>query len=357
MNLAGSMVTVLLLPCVALAQSYDLRANWSDADNPHGTWSYRDGTVPMTAVGDVQPGAWEFPQRAWVRYGPAQDEFAAWFMSNGSEAFSHEWSTGDIVCHTGHRETQPRGVASVAWTSPLDGTVVLTGGVWPGSPILASTPQSWSLWHEFVRLAGQTTLSSGSRSAPVPFLTATLDPISLDVVRGEAVRLEIEPRDSNGAGDYVGVTMNIIVCAGVMQDPAPARLCPGGSTFMTVQGRTSYGTLSYRWRRNGIALLEAPAAHYQGVFTPTLSITNASHDVAGEYDCVVSSICGVAISRTAEVGYCAADFDCSGSVGGTDIFFYLTAWFAGDARANVDGVAGVTLQDLLAFLNGWFTGC
>jgi hypothetical protein len=54
---------------------------------------------------------------------------------------------------------------------------------------------------------------------------------------------------------------------------------------------------------------------------------------------------------------CAADFDCSGSLGSGDIFAYLNAWFAGDPRAEFDGVAGLTTGDVLSYLSAWFVGC
>ncbi len=54
---------------------------------------------------------------------------------------------------------------------------------------------------------------------------------------------------------------------------------------------------------------------------------------------------------------CKADFDHDGAVVVTDIFQFLSAWFAGDPRAdiNIDGVETVT--DIFTFLGAWFTGC
>ena len=58
-----------------------------------------------------------------------------------------------------------------------------------------------------------------------------------------------------------------------------------------------------------------------------------------------------------DVPPCAADFDKSGGAPGVpDIFAYLSAWFAGDARADVDG-NGVGVPDIFAFLSMWFAPC
>jgi len=54
---------------------------------------------------------------------------------------------------------------------------------------------------------------------------------------------------------------------------------------------------------------------------------------------------------------CAADFDCNGTRAVTDIFAFLTAWFARDPSADFDGTPGITVPDIFAFLSLWFAGC
>jgi hypothetical protein len=53
---------------------------------------------------------------------------------------------------------------------------------------------------------------------------------------------------------------------------------------------------------------------------------------------------------------CAADFNLSGTVTIDDIFVFLNAWFAGDARTDQNG-DGVSIDDIFVFLNRWFAGC
>lgn len=53
---------------------------------------------------------------------------------------------------------------------------------------------------------------------------------------------------------------------------------------------------------------------------------------------------------------CKADFNASSSVTVQDVFDFLTAWFAGDTRADING-SGVTVQDVFDFLTAWFDGC
>jgi hypothetical protein len=54
---------------------------------------------------------------------------------------------------------------------------------------------------------------------------------------------------------------------------------------------------------------------------------------------------------------CRANFDGVGGVQVPDIFAFLSAWFAGNASANIDGVNGVAVPDIFAFLSLWFAGC
>lgn len=53
---------------------------------------------------------------------------------------------------------------------------------------------------------------------------------------------------------------------------------------------------------------------------------------------------------------CAADFNQDGVRNVSDIFAYLTAWFASDSSADING-GGVAVNDIFAFLSAWFAGC
>jgi len=54
---------------------------------------------------------------------------------------------------------------------------------------------------------------------------------------------------------------------------------------------------------------------------------------------------------------CDSDFDRSGTRDVSDIFAFLSAWFAGDLRADFDGDGGRSVTDIFAFLSSWFQGC
>jgi hypothetical protein len=66
---------------------------------------------------------------------------------------------------------------------------------------------------------------------------------------------------------------------------------------------------------------------------------------------------GIVYLRPAPPPPCAVDFDGMGGVSVQDIFAFLNAWFAGDPRADFDGMGGIAVADIFAFLNAWFIGC
>ncbi len=64
---------------------------------------------------------------------------------------------------------------------------------------------------------------------------------------------------------------------------------------------------------------------------------------------------GLARWRSSTV--CRSDFNCSGMLGIDDIFVFLNAWFAGDARADFNEDGTTNVGDIFIFLNVWFSGC
>lgn len=69
---------------------------------------------------------------------------------------------------------------------------------------------------------------------------------------------------------------------------------------------------------------------------------------------------GVINTRDAQVtswGACEADFDRDGAKTVSDIFAFLSAWFAVNTTADTDGSGTVNVSDIFAFLSLWFAGC
>jgi glucose/arabinose dehydrogenase len=54
---------------------------------------------------------------------------------------------------------------------------------------------------------------------------------------------------------------------------------------------------------------------------------------------------------------CAADFNHDLTLSSQDIFDFINAWFAGDARTDVDQSGTLNQLDIFAYIGMWFTGC
>ncbi|MBY0261624.1 MAG: metallophosphoesterase [Phycisphaerales bacterium] len=66
------------------------------------------------------------------------------------------------------------------------------------------------------------------------------------------------------------------------------------------------------------------------------------------------TVCNVAGNNV--LPCCRADFDQSGTRDVSDIFAFLSAWFADSPQADLDG-GGRNVQDIFTFLSLWFAGC
>jgi hypothetical protein len=64
-----------------------------------------------------------------------------------------------------------------------------------------------------------------------------------------------------------------------------------------------------------------------------------------------------AVKRACDCGP-SVDFDLNGAREVSDIFAFLSLWFAADPRANFDQLGDApTVPDIFAFLSAWFAGC
>lgn len=89
---------------------------------------------------------------------------------------------------------------------------------------------------------------------------------------------------------------------------------------------------SYQWLRDGVPLSDD--GRISGSASPTLQISSTVAADVGEYVLRVNAACGIVDSAAAVLAVrtdsaCAADFDGNGTRDVTDIFEFLTAWFAG----------------------------
>ena len=201
------------------ATAYDLKTEWSDAANPNGVWTYREGANALPHVASWQStlGGWSVAQPGWAKSENGSDRLPFWFNSNGSETFAHDFLAGDIVVHT----TDPAngvgsGVANVIWTSPDAGTASITGGVWMGRDI--GRANDWQILKNGAPLTGGSIFSGDAFSRATPFLlTAGSGGASavtnIPIAVGDTLELRFTLAGTSGSGDFVGTnfTVNTVV--------------------------------------------------------------------------------------------------------------------------------------------------
>jgi hypothetical protein len=162
----------------------------------------------------------------------------------------------------------------------------------------------------------------------------------------------------------------------ITTQPVPAMACPtGAATFSVVA--SGAGTLSYAWQVQTASDVwqtlgndpfpmscgsGASGSAYAGpILSPAVSIGIRPCAGVGSYQvrCVVSdaSGCGSVTSNAVTYTICPADFNCSNTLSVQDIFDFLNAWFAGDARTDFDHDNSLLVADIFAYLNAWFVGC
>lgn len=127
MRLASQMLVAgaLAMASTAYAAGYDLAQDWSPPANPDGTWSFLSGSTALPYWNSVTPlnGAGGYaPSPNWGSFLPL------FWQSNGagSDIFIHSYD--------GANGGGASGEAVLAWTSPVTGTLDVTGYIYYAQP-------------------------------------------------------------------------------------------------------------------------------------------------------------------------------------------------------------------------------
>lgn len=203
---------------------YDLRADWSDTENPNGVWSVNAGDTPLVPVADLSTtgiDVWPSPQPGFTGRPIFGDITPVWFraaapLANGNP----DYEIGDIVTHTS-RGFVPN--SNVTWTSDIDARIDISGNVWATREF--GRTNDWFVYLNDQLLTGGTVFDGDpyDRDDPFPLAAGSGGPgalRSLPVSVGDVVKLEFRER---GIEDYVGVNLTITVA-----DPTSKDDCKDG---------------------------------------------------------------------------------------------------------------------------------
>jgi PEP-CTERM motif len=123
----GLMVLVMGGVVSATTITYNLSNDWSNIQNPNGTWSYTQGGVPITV--NQSDGA-NF--NGWGYYSSLDGSILHW-DTNTLFAGWHDGQANDITIHTlsiAYPYTGNNTYIGVTWTSPDNGQVSIYGSAW-----------------------------------------------------------------------------------------------------------------------------------------------------------------------------------------------------------------------------------
>lgn len=186
----------------AEAVTFDLANDWSDSTNPNGSWSYNDGLGPITTHQSNWSSGFSTPQPAWALASSGPGHIVSWFKSVNTIV---DFVAGDVVTHTWDAASglSGRAPSRLIWTSPFDAEIDLSGDVWLARHIGRNA--SFSLYINGAPTSiGDSSLADTSRSVRDVF---ALNDIL--VPSGSTVELRFNTVGTSGAGEFVGVNLNI----------------------------------------------------------------------------------------------------------------------------------------------------
>lgn len=242
--------------------TYNLKSDWSDAINPNGVWSYREGNNPLPHVSqwDTSSPHPFMNQAAWARSTNGNNRVPAWFRATVHPVWEHDWEIGDILVHSRDDGSGVgNGEGNVIWTSPQAGVIEISGAIWMGREIARAN--NWGIYLNDVLLTSGS-VSSGdaySRNDPLPFAMGTggasvLQDVS--VVSGDVVKIEVV-HTGTPFGDFAGIDLEIALVPEPENSPPEANAGPdqatraGDTVFLdgsaSFDDNTESAELQYSW--------------------------------------------------------------------------------------------------------------
>lgn len=217
---ALALVCLVAASGVASATTFSMSTGWSNTMNPNGPWSYNQGNTPQPLVNPWDGAGSAFAgckQRAWAPSDNSGNFLPALMKPNTCTAKAmgidpnngkRNVLAGDIVVHTvDHFNGNPSlGVANILFTLPAgqDGHYLISGFVWDAWLLYGTTrPQDWVLLVNGVQQA------SGTLSGLIPRSQAQKFRVSVNLVAGDTVDLQLIEDPNAFAGFLVGARMTI----------------------------------------------------------------------------------------------------------------------------------------------------
>ena len=212
---------------------YDLAADWSDTINPNDPWSYNSapGASILTHFDDWDSLNLDFTsdQPAWAAaQSPTVGHIPAWFKT-ASPTISTDLPIGTVGVHGSDPfNAVPFTDAGVSWTSPADGDVAISGGLWLARKTLGRS-MDWRLKINGTLISDGSLTSTDSFTSVNPFDFAVgsggAGALNFPVVAGDVIDLEVVQAPASPFAEFVGI--NLAITETVTTVPPLARYTHG----------------------------------------------------------------------------------------------------------------------------------
>lgn len=208
---------VLLLATTAVAGRasavivvYDLRLDFSNANNPNGPWEYLKGNVPLTHFSPVTQPA--LPAAAANGYwgDTSSSNNSAIMLTTAGGSATGLWTDNDFLKDDVLVRTTDPGTGApmiITWTAPSAGSFTYSGMLWNANAPLGPFGTSYTMsLNAGPSLEFGTALVGNNRPNGVSMVNG-LTPVN--VLPGDVVALEFTPAAGPPTGALAGITFTI----------------------------------------------------------------------------------------------------------------------------------------------------
>lgn len=223
--------------------------------------------------------------------------------ASGAVAGAMEWTAGPIPLDFGANRISI--VAKDPSDNPgFDTLVVVYTNPPPVAPFIARQPQSQAVSAGMaaafsIEVGGSEPLIYQWFKNRIPIAGATNSSLLLTSV-GESDAGDYTVKVTNAAGDITSqnATLTVRFSPVILAQPRDLLAVTAGTASFGVEAAGA-GSLSYQWRRNGVALTDS--ATVSGARGPTLSIVGVETRDAGDFDVMVANAFGSVTSQVARL--------------------------------------------------------
>jgi hypothetical protein len=240
------MAAAIAISSPAHATLYNLASDWSDSNNPNGTWSYGPGlahfaqpVVPNSLNGAAANGFWgatgDFNTAPFIVRTTSSGSVTGGGYNDG------DFQAGDVIAHGPNDGS----FVAINWTAPVAGTISFSSALWYAhSPVARS--QDISAFLGATSLGGVSVFNGITRATPITSLSGS----SLAVASGDILSFRFAKSAGQQFGSLTGIDATVDFSPssiGAVPEPASwAMLIIGfGAVGSAMRRRTNARGLSF----------------------------------------------------------------------------------------------------------------